>query len=80
MAVQDRRRDNIISITYEPQEEFTDHSNKEPMILTIVSNGTYQLLRTEHVFDLMPTVAWNRCEKEMTGFLRKVMQSNDYIE
>ncbi|MDD5937158.1 MAG: AraC family transcriptional regulator [Clostridiales bacterium] len=51
MAVQDRRRDNIISITYEPQEEFTDHSNKEPMILTIVSNGTYQFELNGHDYE-----------------------------
>ncbi len=42
MSVKDRRGDRIIPITYEPQEEFKDNSQKESMILTVVSNGSYE--------------------------------------
>lgn len=32
-----------------------------------------ELPSTDHVFDIMPTAAWKRCEMEMTGFIRKVI-------
>lgn len=34
-----------------------------------------ELPGTEHVFDMMPTAAWDRCEKEMTGFIRTLENS-----
>lgn len=33
-----------------------------------------ELPGTEHVFDLMPTLAWERCEEEMSGFIRYINQ------
>lgn len=32
-----------------------------------------ELPGTDHVFDLMPTAAWDRCEREMTGFVRHIL-------
>lgn len=31
-----------------------------------------ELPGAEHVFDMMDTSAWDRCEKEMTGFIRQI--------
>ena len=35
-----------------------------------------ELPGTDHVFDIMPTAAWKRCEMEMTGFIRTVISDN----
>lgn len=35
-----------------------------------------ELPGVEHVFDMMPTVAWSRCEEEITGFIRKNTKNN----
>lgn len=32
-----------------------------------------ELPSTEHVFDLTPTMAWSRCENEMTAFVRRIL-------
>lgn len=35
-----------------------------------------ELPGTDHVFDMMSTAAWKRCEMEMTGFIRTIISDN----
>lgn len=46
----------------------------DAMVLKGKTISYLELPGVEHVFDMMATPAWNRCEKEMTGYIRELIK------